>query len=91
MLKAMGRHAWRPSHLHVIVSADGYVPTTTMLFDDTDPYLEEDAVFGVKDSLIVHYDESNDEAEAKKRGIATPFFTVTYNFGLVPADQAAAA
>ena len=55
MLKATGRHPWRPAHIHFVVSADGYEPVTTHIFDRTDPYLASDAVFAVKDSLICDF------------------------------------
>ncbi len=53
MLTANGRHAWRPAHTHMVVSADGYKPITTHLFDQESEYLDSDAVFGVRESLIV--------------------------------------
>jgi hydroxyquinol 1,2-dioxygenase len=55
MLAATGRHPWRAAHLHLIVSADGYRSVTTHLFDDGSKYLDSDAVFGVKASLIKHF------------------------------------
>ena len=55
MLKAAGRHNWRPAHIHFKLSAAGYETLVTQLFTDDDPYLGSDAVFGVKDSLVVHY------------------------------------
>jgi protocatechuate 3,4-dioxygenase beta subunit len=55
MLKATGRHPWRAAHLHLIVSASGFAPVVTHLFDDESRYLESDTVFGVKPSLICHY------------------------------------
>ncbi|MGI9595196.1 MAG: dioxygenase [Acidimicrobiales bacterium] len=48
-----GRHNWRPAHLHVVVSAPGYKTVITHLFDGDSRYLESDAVFGVRDSLVV--------------------------------------
>lgn len=51
-LRATGRHPWRPAHIHVMVSADGFETVTTHIFDAASPYLDEDAVFGVKDSLL---------------------------------------
>lgn len=57
MLEATGRHPWRPAHLHLIVSAPGHSTVTTHFFDDRSRYLDSDAVFGVKPSLITHYEE----------------------------------
>jgi catechol 1,2-dioxygenase len=52
MLAATGRHPWRPAHLHMIVSAPGYETLTTHFFDAESAYLESDAVFAVKPSLL---------------------------------------
>ena len=60
MLDAAGRHNWRPAHIHFMLSAPGYETLVTQLFTDDDPYLGTDAVFGVKDSLVVHYEPSGD-------------------------------
>jgi len=86
LLRATNRHPWRPAHTHFVISAEGYEPVTTHLFDSIDPYLNEDAVFGVKDSLIVNFEEhqTRDEA-AKKYGIEPPFCTTEYDFVLTPA------
>ena len=52
MLKALGRHPMRPAHIHFILRAIGYDTLTTHIFIEGDPYLDSDAVFGVKDALI---------------------------------------
>jgi protocatechuate 3,4-dioxygenase beta subunit len=52
MLAASGRHPWRPAHIHMIVSALGYETLTTHIFDAESPYLDSDAVFAVKPSLL---------------------------------------
>lgn len=87
MLKATNRHAWRPAHVHFVVSADGYEPVTTHLFDAIDPYLTSDAVFGVKTSLIVDFEEhvAGDDA-AEQFGMSSPFVSAEYNFVLKRAD-----
>lgn len=56
MLRHMGRHPHRPAHIHFIVSAEGYDTLTTHIFDAADPYLDSDAVFGVKPSLIATFE-----------------------------------
>lgn len=57
ILDATGRHPWRPSHLHYIVSAPGYKSLVTEVFPSDDPYLDQDTVFGVRDDLVVAYEE----------------------------------
>lgn len=55
ILRAAGRHPWRPSHLHYIVSAPGHRTLVTEVFPDDDPYLDQDTVFGVRDDLVMTY------------------------------------
>ncbi len=55
ILRAAGRHPWRPSHLHYILKAPGYRTLVTEVFPDDDPYLDEDTVFGVRDDLVMTY------------------------------------
>jgi len=87
MLRATNRHAWRPAHVHFVVSAPGYSPVTTHVFDSVDKYLDEDAVFGVKNSLIAQFKEhkSRDDA-ARKFGAEPPFCTCEFDFVLAPAQ-----
>jgi hydroxyquinol 1,2-dioxygenase len=87
LLRALGRHPFRPAHIHLLISADGFLPVTTHLFVKGDPYLASDAVFGTKDSLIVDFARNDSEEEAARYGISTPFYTVTYDFVLQPLEK----
>jgi catechol 1,2-dioxygenase len=89
LLRAMGRHAWRPAHVHFIISAPGFETLTTHLFVNGDEYLDSDAVFGVKDSLIVDFVRHDDPGEIAERGLSEPFFTAEYEFVLERAAVAA--
>ena len=55
MLRATKRHAWRPAHLHFMIKAPGYEPLITHVFRAGDPYLDSDAVFGVRQSLVADW------------------------------------
>lgn len=57
ILRATGRHAWRPSHLHFICKAPGFRTLVSEVFAADDPYLDEDTVFGVRSDLVMTYDE----------------------------------
>ena len=57
MLKATERHPWRPAHLHFMAASPGYTTLVTHVFVDGDKYLDSDAVFGVKESLIDAFPE----------------------------------
>jgi catechol 1,2-dioxygenase len=83
LLNAVGRHPMRPAHIHFIVSAPAFEPVTTHIFVEGDPYLDSDAVFGVKDSLIVPFVRRDDPALAAERGLPNPFYTAEYDFVLV--------
>lgn len=56
LLGKLGRHPYRPAHMHFIVSAEGYDTVITHTFVQGDPYLQSDAVFGVKESLIAAFE-----------------------------------
>jgi len=74
MLKATGRHPWRPAHIHFMISAPGYETLITMLFTEGDRYLDSDAVFGVKSSLVI---DPKPDSDGKLHA--------EYTFGLKPA------
>jgi hydroxyquinol 1,2-dioxygenase len=86
ILRACGRHPWRPSHLHYIVTAPGYKSLVTEIFPDDDPYLDQDTVFGVRDDLVMSYQEkpASDfpEGMALSGKISGPFLTVTFDVTL---------
>ncbi|MDR2334529.1 MAG: intradiol ring-cleavage dioxygenase [Burkholderiaceae bacterium] len=76
MLKALGRHPWRPAHLHFLIKADGYETLITHVFRSDDAYLDSDAVFGVRQSLIADWKEQADGT-----------FLVEYDFALNPSSK----
>ena len=85
MLRRMGRHPNRPGHIHMMVYRDGFVPLTTHLFAADSPYLDSDAVFGVRDSLIVPYATHEPGTAPDGRRMDRPFHTCRYDFTLAPA------
>ncbi|MEM7025800.1 MAG: dioxygenase [Pseudomonadota bacterium] len=87
LLRATGRHAWRPAHFHFLVAARGGPPLTTEIFMADDPYLDEDAVFGVRKSLIVEPVRETDPASvpytlAAPERLRSPFGRIDYDFRL---------
>ena len=84
LLEAMARHPYRPAHIHFIVSAPGYATVTTHLFADDSPYLDSDAVFGVKESLVRAFPEVDDPERAEQFGLANPFRGVDFEISLLP-------
>jgi hydroxyquinol 1,2-dioxygenase len=87
LVRATGNHHMRPAHMHAIVSAPGYQQVITHVFVDGDPYLDCDAVFAVKNSLVGKYETINDAALAKKRGLTNPFQKLDFDFRLSPGED----
>ncbi len=85
LLGRLGRHPFRPAHLHYIISAEGYDTLTTHIFDPDDPYINSDAVFGVKESLLADFRKESDPAKAAAMGFAGPYWDVSFDFVLARA------
>ena len=84
LLRTSSRHGMRPAHIHFIVSADGYESLTTHVFSDGDEYLDSDAVFATKSSLIGYYSESDDADLAVRYSLSVPFSHLQFDMGLMP-------
>jgi len=84
MLRKLGRPNWRPGHLHVMVKADRHVPLTTHLFVSDSPYLDSDAVFAVRNSLVVDFEKHSPGKALDGRVMSTPYHVANYDFRLAP-------
>ncbi len=60
LLSATKRHPWRPAHLHFLIEAPGYERLITHVFRDGDKWLDSDAVFGVRQSLVAPWTQADD-------------------------------
>jgi hydroxyquinol 1,2-dioxygenase len=80
LLAALGRHPWRPAHLNFAVRAEGHRPLATQVFRDGDRYLETDAVFGVRRSLIAPW--VRHESGPGPDGRPGPYHTLDFDFVL---------
>ncbi len=85
MLAATDRHPWRPAHIHMIVRASGYRPVTTHIFDAESDYLDSDAVFAVKPSLLRTFTPRAADDPDRPAGISGPWFSVRSDIVLTPA------
>lgn len=89
ILDASGRHAWRPSHLHFIAKAPGHRSLVSEVFAADDPYLDQDAVFGVRGDLIMHYKEMEagtfpENGYELSGKVNDPWLLVEFDLTLVP-------
>jgi hydroxyquinol 1,2-dioxygenase len=84
MLKATGRHPNRPAHIHFKIGGDGFETLVTHIFDAESPYLDGDAVFGVKNSLIAEFSRNPAGAGPDGTFKSMPWRRLSYYFGLKP-------
>jgi catechol 1,2-dioxygenase len=85
LLRATGRHAFRPGHIHFIVTAPGHRALTTHLFVAGSEYIDSDAVFAVKKSLVAEFEEVTDPALAQRWRVGqVPFRHANFDIVLQP-------
>jgi catechol 1,2-dioxygenase len=85
LLAALGRHAWRPAHLHIKIECEGYRQLTTQLYLKNDPWLDSDVVQGaVKNALIIDPVRHDDRNELRQKHFADPYYTLSFDFVLEP-------
>jgi maleylacetate reductase len=84
LLTAAGRGPMRPAHLHFKVEAPGYRTLITHIFVAGDPYLDRDAVFGVKESLITDFAEHPPGTGPDGRRLDAPWTSVAFDIVLAP-------
>jgi len=82
LLTALGRHPWRPAHLHFMIQAPGFERLITHVFRRGDAYLTSDAVFGVRSTLIADWQRHEPEDGG------APIYSLDYDFVLNPTQQA---
>lgn len=80
MLRATGRGSWRPAHIHVAVSAPGFRTLVTHIFDSDSDFLDSDAVFAVKSSLITTFAERDATDPTRPQGIDEPWLSAEVDF-----------
>jgi hydroxyquinol 1,2-dioxygenase len=84
MLKATNRHPMRPAHVHFKVTAPGYQTLITHVFDENDEYLDTDAVFGVRSSLLTSFERHEAGTAPDGREMDGPYATAQFDFVLAP-------
>ena len=85
MMRATGRSIYRPGHIHMQVSAPGHVMLTTHIFVAGSPYINEDAVFGKRDSLVGDFEAHPPGKAVDGREMKKPYHSASFDFRLAPA------
>jgi hydroxyquinol 1,2-dioxygenase len=89
LLKASARHPMRPAHMHFLIKAQGYDQLVTHVFVKGDKYLDSDAVFGVRTSLVKKYEKHRPGVAPDGTKMRTAVHTLSYDFVLRPEKSAA--
>jgi catechol 1,2-dioxygenase len=84
MLRATGRHPWRPAHIHMIIRAPGHQTVTTHIFDRESDYIDSDTVFAVKQSLLREFVEKPANDPERPAGIEGDYWALESDFVLAP-------
>lgn len=87
LLKAANRSPMRPAHVHFMVAAPGYGTLITHVFAEGDEYLDTDAVFGVKETLIAPFVRHGPGTAPDGRQMDGPFYTMEYDFVLATTPE----
>ncbi|KAF3768825.1 putative catechol dioxygenase [Cryphonectria parasitica EP155] len=82
LLALLGRHCWRPAHVHFMFQKEGWDHLITALYIRDDPYEKSDAVFGVKKSLVIDLDKVDKET-AKEYGVTEGSWLLKRDFVLI--------
>ena len=82
LLAALGRHAWRPAHLHVKLTHASVEPMTSQIYFEGDRWLDSDVANAVKPGLVVTVDRHADPRDVRNRGLDRPYFIARYDFVL---------
>ncbi|MBA2678666.1 MAG: intradiol ring-cleavage dioxygenase [Ktedonobacteraceae bacterium] len=91
LLHAAKRSPMRPAHVHFMITIPGYKTLITHVFKEDDQYLDSDAVFGVRSSLITSFDRHEPGVAPDGKKIDEPFYTMSYDFHLAPLPEKAPA
>ncbi len=73
---------FRPAHVHFLINVPGYEPLITHLFEEGADYLDSDVVFGVKEQLVVRFEERAPGETPDGGTIDRPWFEARYDFVL---------
>jgi len=89
MLRASGRHPWRPAHIHVVIRAPGHRSVTTHIFDAASEHLDGDTVFAVKPSLVREFRERAADDPDRPPGVEVPWVSLELDLVLAPGNGGA--
>lgn len=84
VLDVQGRHPFRPEHVHFMIQAEGLNKLVTQVYAQGDEYLDSDAVFGVKSSLIREYEPHDGGTAPDGKTMDGKWYSLAFDFALSP-------
>jgi catechol 1,2-dioxygenase len=84
LVKATGRHNYRPAHLHFMIHKPGFKTLISQIYVPDDPHIDSDVQFGVTRALIGDY--VRHDVPAPERGLAAPWYSLDQHFTLEPGE-----
>ena len=89
-MTATGRHPNRPAHIHMIVRAPDRRSLTTHIFDRQSEYIDSDAVFAVKPSLLCGFVARAADDPERPAGVEGPWWSLESDFVLARVRESSA-
>lgn len=86
LLRAQKRSAYRPAHVHFMVSAPGFKTLVTQVFADDSEHLDNDVTFSVLQSLVATF-KRHSELDGAPYGIGEPWCSLTYDLALASGES----
>jgi catechol 1,2-dioxygenase len=85
LLRAQGRHPFRPAHLHALIAKQGFKVLISQVYDPTDPHIDSDVQFGVTRALMGEY-VRHDEQHPSDTSVAAPWYSLDYTYVMEPGE-----
>jgi catechol 1,2-dioxygenase len=88
VLSSLGRHFFRPAHLHLKIRHPRHDQLTSQLYFEGGDYLDSDVANAVREELVAKLIRRDDLTDVAARGLRKPYFELNYDFALVPSEVA---
>ncbi|HEX5777778.1 MAG TPA: dioxygenase [Xanthobacteraceae bacterium] len=85
LIRAQGRHNYRPAHLHFLIFKQGFKTLISQVYVKGDPHLETDVQFGVTRALVGNYVRHENEP-APAPDVEGPWYSLDYTFRMEPGE-----
>ena len=79
LLKAQGRHPYRPAHVHALIFKPGFKTLISQVYADDDVHLETDVQFGVTRALVGTF-VRHDASHPAQADAGTPWYSLDYTY-----------